>query len=171
MLHQAGENHDHESRKALSLLAAVGMLSASLLSSSAQACTGIFLPAADGTFVHARTMEFAVDIGSKIVMVPRGFARTGTTPDGSNGLGWTAKYASLGANALDLPILVDGLNEAGLGVGLFYFPGFAGYMPYQAADAGKTIAPWELGSWLLDNFANVDEVRAAIGKSPSRARS
>ena len=47
---------------------------------------------------------------------------------------------------------------------MFYFPTSAGYMPYTAADAGKTIAPWELGSWMLENFASVEEVKANIGK-------
>ena len=59
--------------------------------------------------------------------------------------------------------LFDGLNEKGLAVGMFYFPGSAGYMPYAAADAGKTIAQWELGSWILENFASVAEVKADIG--------
>ena len=36
-------------------------------------------------------------------------------------------------------------------------------MPYTAADAGKTMAPWELGSWMLENFASVEEVKANIG--------
>ncbi|HEV7732616.1 MAG TPA: choloylglycine hydrolase family protein [Candidatus Binatia bacterium] len=129
-----------------------------------QACTGISLTAADGTVVHARTLEFAIDIDSSVIMIPRGFARTGTTPDGKPGLQWTSKYASVGANGVGMPVLFDGVNEKGLSSGLFYFPTSAGYMPYTAADAGKTLAPWELGSWLLENFASVDEVRANIGK-------
>ncbi len=36
-------------------------------------------------------------------------------------------------------------------------------MPYTAADAGKTIAQWEVGSWILENFASVEEVKANIG--------
>ncbi len=75
-----------------------------------------------------------------------------------------AKYASVGANGVGLPVILDGLNEKGLAVGLFYFPTSAGYMPYSASDAGKTLAPWELGSWMLENFASVDEVKANIGK-------
>jgi choloylglycine hydrolase len=59
--------------------------------------------------------------------------------------------------------LFDGLNEKGLAAGMFYFPGSAGYMPYAAADAGKTIAQWELGSWILENFTSVAEVKANIG--------
>src|SRR4051812_30151070 len=119
-------------RKITSLFAAVGLLAASI-ASTAQACTGLQLTAADGSVIRARTMEFAVDIHSSIIVVPRGFARTGTAPDGP-GKAWKAKYASLGANALGLPVLVDGLNEKGLGIGLFYFPNYAGYMPYQPAD-------------------------------------
>ena len=130
---------------------------------SAQACTGIRLIATDGTVVHARTEEFAIDIHSEVIVVPRGYARIGSTPDGKEGLKWKAKYASVGANALGLPFMVDGLNEKGLAMGLFYFSDTAGYMSYSPGDAGKTIAPWEMGSWLLDNFATVEEVKSNVG--------
>ncbi|MCE0524180.1 MAG: choloylglycine hydrolase family protein [Methylacidiphilales bacterium] len=128
-----------------------------------RACTGITLTAEDGTVVRARTLEFGIDLQSNVLMIPRGYARTGTTPDGQAGLQWKAKYASLGANGVGLPFLFDGLNEKGLSVGTFYFPTSAGYMPYTAADAGKTIAQWEVGSWILENFASVGEVKANIG--------
>ncbi|MGD0672874.1 MAG: choloylglycine hydrolase family protein [Candidatus Binatus sp.] len=130
----------------------------------APACTGIRLRAEDGTVVYARTLEFNVDPDSDVIMVPRGYARTGTTPDGENGLKWTSKYASLGANSLGLPLLVDGVNEKGLAAGLFYFPTTAGYMKYNAAEASRTIAPWELASWILENFATVEEVKQNIGR-------
>ena len=42
-------------------------------------------------------------------------------------------------NAFDLP--VGGLNEKGLHVGLFYFPGFVTYNHVKAADVGKALAP------------------------------
>ena len=127
------------------------------------ACTGIRLIAADGTVVHARTLEFGIDLESSVLVVPRGLARTGTAPNGAKGLAWTTKYASVGANGVGLPYLFDGLNEKGLAVGTFYFPTTAGYMPSTAADAPRTLAPWEVGSWLLENFASVAEVRAGIG--------
>ncbi len=146
-------------RKTLITAAAI----CSLLTNSARACTGIRLIAEDGTVIHARTMEFAIDIHSDVLMVPRGYARTGTTPDGKEGLKWKAKYASVGLNGVGLPVLFDGLNEKGLAAGTFYFPTSAGYMPYTAADADKTIAQWEVGSWILENFASVEEVKANIG--------
>lgn len=128
-----------------------------------QACTGIRLTAADGTVIPARTMEFAIDIHSDLMMVPRGYARTGTTPDGKEGLKWKAKYASVGLNGVGQKVLFEGLNEKGLEAGTFYFPTSAGYMPYAPADAGKSIAQWEVGSWILENFASVEEVKANIG--------
>jgi len=146
----------------VSQVLAAGAVLGLVLAPPARACTGIELIAADGTVVHARTLEFGIDLKSNVILVPRGYARTATTPDGKPGKRWTAKYASLGANALGMPILIDGFNERGLAVGLFYFPTTAKYQPYTAADAYKTIAPWELGSYILENFATVDEVRANL---------
>jgi choloylglycine hydrolase len=146
----------------VSQVLAMGAVLGLVFAPPAQACTGIELIAVDGTVVHARTLEFGIDLKSNVILVPRGYARTATTPDGKPGKTWTAKYASLGANALGMPILIDGFNERGLAVRLFYFPTTAKYQPYTAADADKTIAPWELGSYILENFATVDEVRANL---------
>ncbi|MEG3438986.1 choloylglycine hydrolase family protein [Pannus brasiliensis CCIBt3594] len=133
-------------------------------------CTGIRLIAADGTVVHARTMEFGVDLRSEVIVVPVGYERYGTVPatkennlDGAGkGAKWTAKYACVGANGFGMDVIVDGLNSAGLAAGIFYFPTSAGYMSYTEEDASRTIAPWELGSWILEQHATVDEVRTKI---------
>jgi choloylglycine hydrolase len=142
----------------------IGSLLLGMLVAAANACTGIRLTAADGTVVQARTMEFGVDMRSNVIVVPRGYERTGTTPDGKPGLKWNSKYACVGANGVGLPIMLDGVNEMGLSAGLFYFPGTAGYMPYTAADADQTLAPWELGSWILENCATAGEVKSAVAK-------
>jgi choloylglycine hydrolase len=149
-------------RKLVSAIGAGALLLSGALQ-PALACTGIRLIAEDGTAVHARTLEFGLDLHSEIMMVPRGYARTGTTPDGKAGMKWKAKYASVGLNGAGLPVLFDGVNEKGLAAGTFYFPTSAGYMPYAPGDAEKTIAQWEVGSYILENFASVDEVRANIG--------
>lgn len=154
--------HINLGRKTVSWLAASALVLATS-APAAFACTGIQLTAGDGTVIHARTLEFGTQLNSEILVVPRGYERTGTTPDGKPGLKWKAKYASTGMNGVGLPVLFDGLNEKGLAAGLFYFPDTAGYMPYTAADADKTIAQWEIGSWVLENFATVDEVKANIG--------
>ena len=109
------------------------------------ACTGITLVAADGSVVRGRTLEFGQPMDSDVILIPRGFAYIGTTPDGeAKGLRWTAKYAAAGANGVGLPVLVDGLNEKGLSGGIFYFPGFAGYQTIAASQEARALAPWEL---------------------------
>ena len=154
-------------RRWIAAVAAAAFAFAPLL---AFACTGIRLTAADGSIVAARTLEFSIDLDSNVLVVPRGYARTGTTPDGKEGLKWTSKYASVGANGVGLPVIFDGFNEKGLYAGFFYFPTSAGYMPYAAADAGKTLEPWEL---LLDfdKFRHRRGGPAAMARSPSQPSS
>lgn len=145
------------------LLLAAAMLFAAF--GQVVACTGISLQAADGSVVRGRTMEFGNPLDSDVILIPRGMAFTGTTPDGkADGLNWTATYAAAGANAMKLPIIVDGLNERGLGGGMFYFPGFAGYQSVSSDDRLRAIAPWELLNWALTQYATVDEVKAALPK-------
>jgi choloylglycine hydrolase len=127
------------------------------------ACTGITIKPKDGSIIFARTLEFAVDIKSDIIVVPRGKEYVGTAPCEKPGLHWKTKYGSVGANAFDIPVIVDGLNEKGLQVGLFYFPGFATYQEIKAQDAGKALAPWELGVFLLGTCSDVKEAVAAAG--------
>jgi len=151
-------------KRLVSRILATGAILGLVSAPPARACTGIVLVAADGTVVRARTLEFGTDLQSDVILVPKGYARTGTTPDGKPGKKWTAKYASLGANGAGLPFIFDGLNEQGLSVGLFYFPTSATYQAYAPSDADKSIAPWELGSYILENFATIDEVRANVPK-------
>lgn len=129
---------------------------------SAQACTGIRLLAADGSVVYARTMEFGIDLHSNAIIIPRQFALTGTTSSGRPGLEWKSKYALVGLNGEALTLIADGVNEAGLAGGIFLFPGYAQYQEVSADDEAKSIAPWEVVTWALTNFANVDEVREGL---------
>ena len=75
---------------------------------AASACTGIRLTAEDGSVIHARTLEFSIDLKSDVVVVPRGYNRTAATPDGKEGIKWTSKYASVGANGVNMPFIFDG---------------------------------------------------------------
>src|SRR4051794_11282154 len=126
------------------------------------ACTGITIKTKDGSVVFARTLEFAMDIKSNILVVPRGKEYVGTAPGGKPGHRWKTRYGIVGANAFDLPVTVDGLNEKGLHVGLFYFPGFAKYQEIESHDVGMALAPWELGVFLLGTCSDVKEAVAAV---------
>jgi choloylglycine hydrolase len=59
-------------------------------------------------------------------------------------------------------MIVDGINEKGLTVGLFYHPGFAEYQKYDPARAADSMSPTDVGQYLLSLFATVDEVRMAM---------
>jgi choloylglycine hydrolase len=130
----------------------------------AQACTGIRLTAKDGGVVAARTLEFGIDPKSEAMVFPAGTAITGTLPDGGKGISYVTKYGVVGANGFGQPVILDGINEAGLYVGLFYFPGYASYGDVTKDNAPRAMGPHEYGLWLLGNFANVDEVAANFDK-------
>ena len=130
----------------------------------AQACTGIALTAKDGGVIAARTLEFGIDPKSEVMVVPAGTAITGTLPDGGKGISYVTKYGVVGANGFGQPVILDGINEAGLYVGLFYFPGYANYADATKDNAPRTMGPHEYGLWLLGNFASVDEVVANFDK-------
>jgi choloylglycine hydrolase len=126
------------------------------------ACTGISLKAGDGAAIRGRTLEFGFPMQSKVLVVPAGKQFNGTLPDGGKGLAYTSRYAFIGANALNMPVILDGLNDQGLSVGLFYFPGYASYTPVTDENKSRALAPYEFGAWVLASFATVDEVREAV---------
>lgn len=145
------------------LVTAVALAAVAWAPHDADACTGITLKAEDGSVVFARTME----LGGGLVqwglgVVPRGTSYVGSTPSGKPGLKWTAKYAFTGANAFGLPHVADGVNEAGLATGAFMFAHYADYQKVKESDAAKTLAPFELATWILSNYATVAEVREAL---------
>ncbi len=146
------------------------ILSGSLLLTpvaGAQACTSMLLPAKDGGFVYGRTLEFGLDLRSQLIVIPRKLTFTGTGPQGrvgEGGMKWTTKYAATGANALGLPVILDGFNEKGLAGGLFNFPGFADFQAVPPGKDAQSLASFELLTYILTNFATVDEVKAAVPK-------
>ena len=108
------------------------------------ACTGISLKAQDGAAIRGRTLEFGFPMQSNVLVIPAGKEMSGTLPDGGKGLVYTSRYAIVGANALGLPAILDGLNDQGLSVGLFYFPNYAKYTDVTPENAMHAIAPQEV---------------------------
>ena len=107
----------------------------------ADACTGIRIKPKDGSVIAARTLEFAADLHSNVIVIPRAMDSVGTAPGDQPGLRWKSRYAIVGANAFDQPVIVDGLNEKGLGMGIFYFPGYAAYQEVKAKTSPRPSLP------------------------------
>jgi len=130
------------------------------------ACTSFLLKGSDGGFVYGRTMEFGLALKSQLTVFPRNLALPGVGVDGKLGSGhnWTSKYAVAGMNALDLPVLVDGMNEKGLVGGLLNAPNSAVYQDISPADSASSISSVQMLMYALTNFATIDEVKAGFPK-------
>lgn len=139
------------------------LLAASMLTSqAASACTSFLIPTSDNGAVYGRTMEFGFELESRAMMIPRNYKLASSGADGKPAASWTSKYAAVGLNALGVTALVDGMNEKGLVGGILYFPGFAGYADAGKSDPAKSLAPWDVLTWALTNFATIAEVKAAL---------
>lgn len=139
----------------------IAAVSSLFLLPSANACTGLKLNAQDGSIVHGRTLEFGIDIVTSVVVIPRGYEFKGTTPNGP-GLSYKSKYGAIGCIAYDDLSILDGINEKGLAVGVFYFPGFAEYTPITSVNKSKALSPIEFSNWILTQFATVEEVKSNL---------
>ena len=147
---------------AAAALAGVSAFAAPL---AADACTSMVFKAEDGTRIYARTMEWgASDLKSEMVLVPRGTAFASALGGDKTGAKWTNPVGYVGINAAALPYATDGMNEAGLTVGVLFFPGFAGYQEVKADELAQTISNIDFANYILGNFKTVEEARAAIPK-------
>lgn len=137
----------------------------SMVGQPIMACTGITLKAKDGAVVFGRTMEWgSFDLNSRLVIVPRGYKFTSLLDDHKPGLTWIGKYGVAGIDAVGKDVVVDGMNEKGLQVGLFYHPGTSQYQKLDVAKTGESIAPTDVGTYLLTSCASVEDAREALKK-------
>jgi choloylglycine hydrolase len=129
------------------------------------ACTGISLTASDGSYVQARTIEWAKGpLKSEYVIIPRAERLTSYTPSGMNGLEFTARYGVVGLAVVEKEFIAEGVNEAGLSAGLFFFPQYGSYTQYNSAHNSTTLADLQVVQWILTQFASIDELKLAVKK-------
>ena len=129
----------------------------------AGACTGIALSAQDGSYIQARTIEWAKEaLPSEYVVIPRGQKLVSYTPTGQKGLTFFARYGVVGLSVVMKDFIAEGINEAGLSTGLFFFPKYGSYLPYDPAQNAITLADLQVNEWLLTQFETVNEVIEAI---------
>lgn len=131
----------------------------------ADACTGISMFSANGSYFQARTIEWAgSNLNSVYVVVPRDFSQTSYTPKGKNGMTFKSRFGYVGLSVQEKEFVAEGLNEAGLSAGLFYYPNYGSYLLYDEKYNSTTISDLQFVSWLLSQFASVEEVKANINK-------
>jgi choloylglycine hydrolase len=128
-----------------------------VLAATAAASTGIRLTAKDGSIICARTMESGMDLQSNMLIVPRDYSFTGTGPNKTNGLRWTSKYGFVGPNTRGQNWVCDGLNEKGLAVGSFYFPGNNSQTKTNKQNTNHNLASYQVVTYLLGNCVTVQD--------------
>lgn len=130
----------------------------------ARACTAVDLVAADRSVIAGRTMEWAFDMKWTLVSSPKGAsltlpavksaqipARTVETPHA---------YVGVGAGILPAMPLVEGQNDAGLGMSGNFLPGFTQYQSVAPGDDAVEILSF--GAFALGRFDSVAALRAAL---------
>jgi choloylglycine hydrolase len=62
------------------------------------------------------------------------------------------------------PFVVEGMNEAGLSAGLFFFPDYGEYASYDPQQNEKTLCDMQFVSWVLSQFSSIDQVKEGLSK-------
>lgn len=138
------------------------IMALNLVTDVACSCTGIQLKAKDGSVINGRTVEFGLNLFLSGLVIPRNYFFQGTLPDGGSGLQYTAKYAAIGGGMFGESAIADGMNEKGLAVGDFYFPGYAEYATITSENQKQALSPTEFSNWVLTQFATIAEVKEGI---------
>jgi choloylglycine hydrolase len=121
-------------------------------------CTTFRIRTTSGEVVVGRTMEFALDLGWRLLVIPRDTELIGTAPDGP-GHSFRADHGFVGVGALGRSSATDGINDAGLYAALLYLPGYADYQQADGVPDGELVSPDEVASRVL---ASAGSVREAI---------
>lgn len=110
-----------------------------------------------------RTIEWGgSNLNSRYVVVPRGYTQPILLPGGKQGTLFTAQYGYVGFAVEQEIFVAEGMNEAGLSAGLFYFPGYGQYPEYDPQQKSTTVADLQLVPWILGRCRTVEEVEAAV---------
>lgn len=128
-------------------------------------CTGISINQND-FILQARTIEYAEsNLNSKLIISPKNKHFVSILPNTKKtGIEWNAKYGYVGISVIDDRFIAEGINEAGLNAGLFYFPHYGSLEKYDQKHRAISIVDMQFVSYLLSNFKNIDEVKKGIKK-------
>ena len=98
------------------------------------------------------------------VVVPRNQELQSLTPSGMDGVKFKVKHGFVGLAVEQKEFMVEGINEKGLSAGLFYFPNYGKYQPYDETKKDQCLADFQVVSYVLAECSTIDEVKEALGK-------
>ncbi|ANK60193.1 penicillin acylase [Loigolactobacillus backii] len=122
-------------------------------------CTSLTYKNANDDWFLARTMDFGFELGGRPVAIPR---RHHFTSDAS-AEGFTTNYGFVGAGRnLNGYILVDGVNEKGVGAAALYFN--ESVYADQPQNGATNLASHEVLNWILGNVASIPDLKKKFEK-------
>lgn len=127
-------------------------------------CTDFLIQSSDGAWVNGRSMEFGQELHTKIyVHAPK--QRAVLQGLAGEEFELTPAYGYVGTSALNLPVVTDGLNTAGLSTGALWLPGTQYQSPSQSS---RNVFCAFFVNWMLGNCATTDDVRHALERDEVR---
>lgn len=126
-------------------------------------CSDFQLKTRNKDIICARSMEFSIPMDSQLVVYPSNVNHSSTAPDGTKGLEWTSKYGFIGICPFNLHGPDEGMNEKGLSFGYLTLE-CSKYQTISDSEKSIALALIDVGTWILGNFASVEEVKEAITK-------
>ncbi|KYJ86767.1 linear amide C-N hydrolase [Sulfurovum riftiae] len=148
-------------KKILSIFGALAF-AITLFVSSASACSSFRISSEDGHHFFVFNFELGGKPGSEVVYYPRGTEFTANAPKGLKPAQWKSKYAVVGMDWFDQMMLVGGINEHGLAAANLNLPNYTEYQKASKEDNGKILAAWDVPTYFLTQFKNVEEVKAGF---------
>jgi choloylglycine hydrolase len=143
------------------LLFIATLTSGLLIHSSLQACTRVVFHGDHQNIMTARSMDWKVDVGTNLWIMPQNIARNGLA--GPQSIHWTAKYGSVVATGYDIST-TDGINEKGLTANLLWL--VESEYPEVKNNKKPTLSISLWAQYVLDNYATVNEAIRALEKEP-----
>lgn len=84
-------------------------------------CTGISLKTVEQTIFWGKTQEFDLDLPYQGVIIPKDYLIEDTLT------AFETKYAVMGIGVKGMSTMIDGVNQAGIAGGSFYFAHYNNY--------------------------------------------
>ncbi len=124
-------------------------------------CTAMSIKTNKNEVIFGRTMDFSYELDPKIYVIPKNYEWNNSFNDYT----FNNKYKIIATGQnMDKLILVDGMNEMGLGVASLYFQGEAHYDEKQQYSNYISVGSTELVHFLLGYCCDVDEVIEILNK-------
>ncbi len=127
-------------------------------------CSSFSWTTEDGCHLLGRTYDQLGDLrANRVVGVPQGVPCTPGLRADSGAPPGLYSYTGMAVLGFGEPILVDGVNSAGLMGALLHYPGYASY-PAALRPGTTAVHPGRLLAWLLSRCAGVQEASEAMNR-------